>query len=162
MADVEPISDDESRGLLREFLRQLKKLLQDLVDNPRPAIPGRHHESMTDAWHDVSVSFDTAINALQPATVTAELQPRGLTGPQLIFKISVFQHARDRLLDHGTAAYGQQKKRRWWALFRRLFTGTLKAGDVILDSLGLIPGIDAIKEFKGSVESGLELGAVSD
>ena len=45
------------------------------------------------------------------------------------------------------------------SLWRRLIKRTLKAGDVILDSLaGAFPPLHAVKEFKEAGESGLELG----
>jgi len=66
MANSDSISNEEARRLLREFLRQVEKLLQDLVENPRPAIPGRHHESMSAAWTDVQRNFTIAITALSP------------------------------------------------------------------------------------------------
>jgi hypothetical protein len=170
MANSDSISNAEARRLLREFLRQVEKLLKDLVENPRPAIPGRHHESMSAAWTEVQGNFNIAINALNPtdpgmiATLEDELQSRGLTGPQLIFKLNVFRHALENLLDHGTAKYGQEqrKKPRWWARFLGFFTRALKAADVILDSLKTVPGVEQIKEFKEAVESGAELGEAAN
>jgi hypothetical protein len=173
MADPDSISNEEARRLLREFLRQVEKLLQDLVDNPRPVIPGRHHESMSAAWIDVQPNFAIAIAALSPTlsdipTLERDLQVRGLTGPQLIFKLNVFRHARENLLDHGTAKDGQvqRRKRRWYVRFLRFFTGALKAADVILDSLAEVPvagvAVKAIKEFKEAVDSGADLGEAID
>lgn len=143
-------------------------MLQDVVEYPHSIIPGRHHESMRAAWGDVKGNFDRAINALSdPNTIPTledELKNRGLTGPQLIFKLNVFRHARENLLDHGTARYGQEqrKKPRWFARFFRFFSGVLKAGDVILDSLAAVPGValavEPIKEFKEAVDSGADLG----
>jgi len=161
----EAISDDESLRLLREFLRQLKAILADLAEYPRPAIPGRHHETMKAAWSEVQPKFTAASNELRPPQSTnhiSKLKEVGLMGPQLTFKLSIFQHARDELLDHGTPKDGQQKKRRWWKRFCRLFKPALKAADVILGSLaGVIPVVEAIKEYKESVESGVELGGAA-
>ncbi|UEM08995.1 hypothetical protein J4G43_030115 [Bradyrhizobium barranii subsp. barranii] len=170
MADADSISDEEARRLLVEFLRQVEKVLQDVVENPRPTIPGRHHESMRVAWNDVKGKFTVAIGALSPTdpiaieTLEGELRDRGLTGPQLIFKLNVFRHARENLLDHGTAKDGQEqrKKPRWFARFFRFFSGTLKAADVLLDSLAAVPGVGLavwpIKEFKEAIDSGADLG----
>ena len=162
----EPISDEESLRLLREFLRQVEKLLSDLAEYPRPAIPGQHHDSMNAAWTVVRPNFKIAIDELQmPAasSIVPRLQYLGLMGPQLTFKISVFQHARDELMDHGTPKEGQQRKRRWWMRWRRFFKPVLKTADVILDSLAkAIPVVDIIKEYKESVESGVELGEAVD
>lgn len=170
MANADSISDEEARRLLVEFLRQVEKVLQDVVECPHSIIPGRHHESMKAAWTDVKGNFTLAIDALSPtdpntiATLEDELRKRGLTGPQLIFKLNVFRHARENLLDHGTARYGQEqrKKPRWFARFFRFFSGALKAGDVILDSLAAVPvaglAVWPIKEFKEAVDSGADLG----
>jgi hypothetical protein len=170
MANADSISDEEARRLLREFLKQVEKLLQDVVENPRPAIPGQLHESMSAAWTEVQGKFATAITGLSTTdsnvlgTLHNELQMRGLTGPQLIFKLDVFRHAHQKLSNHGTAKYGQEqrKKRGWFARFCGFFTGALKAADVILDSLTGVPGVglavESIREFKEAVESGVELG----
>jgi hypothetical protein len=156
------ISDDESLRLLRQFLRQVEKILADLSENPRPAIPGRFHESMNAAWSVVRPKFNIAIEKLQmiPANdIITPLDECGLLGPQLVFKLSIFQHARDKLMDHGTPKEGQQKKRRWWMRWLDLFKPTLKAADVILGSLAkVLPVVEAIKEYKESLESGVELG----
>src|SRR5947199_9098105 len=96
-----PVSDEESLRLLREFLRQVEKMLADLDEYPRPAIPGRHHESMKAAWTDVRPSFNTAVNALQmtaASDVRPTLKESGLTGHQLVFKLAIFRPASDRLL----------------------------------------------------------------
>jgi hypothetical protein len=159
-----PVSDEESLRLLREFLRQVEKMLADLDEYPRPAIPGRHHESMKAAWTAVRPSFNTAVNDLQmtiaaSGDVLSRLKDSGLTGHQLVFKLSIFRHASDRLIDHGTPKDGQQRKRRWWSRWRRLFKPVLKAADVILGSLAdILPVLEAIKEYKEAVESGVELG----
>jgi len=118
---------------------------------------------MRAAWRQVQNNFAVANNALNPdpntiASLEDELQRRGLTGPQLIFKLNVFRHALENLLDHGTAKYGQEqrKKPRWWARFLGFFTGALKAADVILDSLAKVPvvglAVEPIKEFKEAQE----------
>ena len=163
---IEPISPEESLRLLREFLRQVEKLLSELAEYPRPAIPGRHHESMNAAWTVVRPTFKIAIDALQmPAAsnIMARLDALGLIGPQLTFKLSVFHHARDELMDHGTPKEGQQRKRGWWTRLCRLLKPVLKTADVILDSLAkAIPVVEIIKEYKKLVESGVELGEVVD
>jgi hypothetical protein len=175
MANADPNSPAEARRLLQEFLGQVEKLLQDLVDNPRPVIPGRHHESMRDAWKDVQPKFGAAISALtnptDPGTIEEALRARGLTGAQLIFKLNVFRHALENLLDHGTAkdvkdGLVQPRERRWWVRFLRWYTGALKAADVILHSLAGVPVVgvftESISEFKEAVDSGADLGEAVD
>lgn len=84
-----------------------------------------------------------------------QLEQFGLTGPELVFKLSIFQHACDELIDHGTPKDGQQRKRRWWKRRLGLFKPAPKAADVILGSLAkVLPVVEAIKEYKESVEAG--------
>ena len=83
---------------------------------------------------------------------------RGLVGAELVFKLEVFAHARDRYLDHGGPKKGRSRGRRWWSRWRRLLAPTLDAADAILGSLGAVfPGVEAIKDYKDSVEVGIEL-----
>ena len=162
MPEPEQISDDESLRLLREFLRQLKLLLHDAVENHGLAIPGRHHENVWRIVVTIEREFDSAIAALRPPKAgvnqyLSALKGVGLTGPQLEFKISIFNHAYGELMDAGIPPKDAKPKRqRWW---RRLFRPVLKAADVILGSLAKagIPGIEIVKEFKETIEAGTEL-----
>jgi hypothetical protein len=160
--EIESISQEESLRRHREFLRQLEKLLADLTANPGTAIPGRHHENMSAAWNDVRPNFSLSIQALQrPAVnnIITQLEDSGLMGNQLVFKLSIFQHAYDELLDHGPLKDAEPTNRPWWKRLRDLFKPTLKAANVILGSLAtFIPPLEPIKEYKESVESGFELG----
>jgi hypothetical protein len=155
----ERIPDDEALRLLREFLRQLEKLLSEVVKNPGLASPGRHGEKMSHAWDSVRLEFVAARRALNPKVgkFISPLSDAGLTGPQLVFKLSIFNHAYDELMDVGIPKEdAPPKKQRWW---RRLFKPVLSAADVILGSLAKvgIPGAEVIQEFKEAVESGTEL-----
>ena len=160
----EPISDQESLRRLRDFLRQLEKLLTELTERPGPLIPGRHHESMRAAWAAVQPKFSVLVGQhLRSKTNVPKLKDAGLIGTELVFKLSVFQHAHDELLDaltHKDAAPEGWLKRNWRAL-GKLFKRALKAGDVILGSLAkalpLSPA-EVIKEFKEGAESGIDLG----
>ncbi|PYQ45486.1 MAG: hypothetical protein DMF77_04045 [Acidobacteria bacterium] len=155
------ISDEESLRRLREFLRQTQRLLEQIDDHPRRVIPGRHHERMHAAWESLPPKFESALAALAPATTTnvvPTLRLRGLVGAELVFKLEVFAHARDRYLDHGGPKRGRSRGRRWWSRWRRLLAPTLDAADAILGSLGAVfPGVEAIKDYKDSVEVGIEL-----
>jgi hypothetical protein len=160
------ISDEESLRRLREFLHDVQRLLRQIHDRPRRIIPGRHREAMDGAWESLQPKFEAAIAALSPGTtsnVVPTLRLRGLVGAELVFKLQVFGHARDRYLDHGGPKKGRSRGRRWWSRWRRLLTPTLKAADVILGSLGSVfPGVEAIREYKETVEAGIELGEDDD
>jgi hypothetical protein len=155
------ISDDESLRRLREFLRQIQRLFQQINDHPWRVIPSRHHDRLHAAWESLQPKFESVLAALSPATTTnivPTLRLRGLVGPELVFKLEMFAHARDRYLDHGGPKKGRTRGRRWWSRWRRRLGPTLDAADVILGSLGSVfPGVEAIREYKESVEVGIEL-----
>lgn len=159
---TEPIFPEEALRRLREFVRQLEKLLTDLAENPGRAVPGRHHETMRAAWVAVKPKFNESIKDLQVSAegnIIDQLQQFGLTGDELVFKLSIFQHAHDELLDHGAPKDVEPDNLPWWNRFRDLLTSTLKAADVILGSLArVISVVEAIKEYKEAVESSVELG----
>lgn len=157
----EPPSDSESYRLLREFLETLRDLLDGVVQEPSGVIPGRHHARMRAAWEEVKPKFQLVIRELGPKIDVGKarrLKEAGLTGAQLQFKLSIFSHAHDSLLDQRRPTDPEPKapRRRFWS---RLFDRTLKAADVILGSLAAIfPPAEAIKEFKESTEAGAKLG----
>jgi hypothetical protein len=160
MADE--ISDEEALRRLRDFLRDVHRLLRQIHDHPPPLLHGRHHEAMGAAWEALQPRFDLAIAALAPSTTTnivPNLRLRGLGGDELLFKLALFGHARDRYLDHGSPRKGRSRGRRWWRRWRRRLAPTLRAASVILAGLGsLFPAVEAIREHQESVEVALELG----
>jgi hypothetical protein len=173
MADT--ISPDESLRRLRVFLGQVKELLRDLTADRASLIPGRHHGPMQAAWVIVERDFDVVMKELtMPAARKhmTELETLGLTGDPLVFKLSIYQHAYDELNDHRARfPHASPDTDEGWRLtkwvrrkWRKLLGCTFKAADVILDSLGDIPGFPShsIKELKGASEAGLELGDVLD
>jgi hypothetical protein len=160
MAD--PISDDEGLRRLRQFLREVHKLLRQIDAYPPRAIPRRHHGPMHAAWEALQPRFESALAALQPSTtsnVVPNLRQRGLAGDELVFKLELFAHARDLYLDHGTPKRGRSRGRRWWSRWRRRLLSTFGAADVVLCGLGsLLPAAEAIKAYRDAVEVALKLG----
>jgi hypothetical protein len=168
MADVPAVpNQDEELRRLREFLWQLQGLLDAIVKRPENIIPGRHHELLRAAWVEIRPRFESI-------ELTSNNRPDlvavGLSGAALLFELSIFSHARGDLIDHAPQLFAVpttspaptlEKPRGWWARLRRLCHRTLKAGDVVLGSLGKIPvfGLPAegIKQFKESVEEGVAL-----
>ena len=160
---LRPSADEEVRRL-REFLRQLEDLLDAIVRRPENIIPGRHHEALRAAWDEVRPRFASIefSNDMRPS-----LAEVGLTGAALLFELGVFSHARSELIDHAPLLFAVptaaplEKPQGWWARLRRLCHRTLKAGDVVLGSLGTIPifGMPAecIKQFKEGVEAAVPL-----
>jgi hypothetical protein len=157
----EEISDEESLRRLREFLREVQRLLGQINDRPRRVIPRRHHDRMEAAWESLQPKFESVFTALAPsstANVVPTLRLRGLVGDELVFKLEVFAHARDRYLDHGTPKKGRGRGRRWWARWRELLAPTLDAADVVLVGLGAVfPGVEAIREFNGALATAMSM-----
>jgi hypothetical protein len=89
-----------------------------------------------------------------------QLEDRGLTGIQLEFKLAIYEARReefhwrwDRFLDRMDRMRSRRTFRVRLDLLKRAIGWLLGAADIVLDSLGLIPGADGIKEFKAFVES---------
>jgi hypothetical protein len=182
---AERISDEEALRRLREFVSDLRGLLLALVEYPGPVIPGRHQQAMHDAWASVHPKFDDLRKQLQETsgTLISDLAKAGLTGHELVFKLSIFNHARDQLLDAlastGAPRYGSPqtqmasptivvpvKEDGWWKRRLRplaaLFKRALGSADVILGSIATalpLSPAEAIKEYKEAAESGVDLGS---
>lgn len=155
------ISDEEALRRLREFLRDLQRLLAQIEERPRRVLPGRHHAGLSTAWQSLQPKFDSAFAALTASSTTGvlpTLRLRGLTGDELVFKLGLFAHARDRYLDHGGPRKGKARGRRWWARWRRRLHPTLQAADVILTGLGSVfPGVEAVREHMAALAVGIGL-----
>ena len=155
------ISDEESLRRLREFLREVQRLLRQIHDRPRRVMPPRHHDRMSAAWESLQPKFESVFSALAPSgtsNVVPTLRLRGLVGAELVFKLEVFAHARDLYLEHGTPKRGRGRGRRWWSRWRERLAPTLDAADVILSGLSAVfPGIEAIREFQGALEAAMTI-----
>jgi hypothetical protein len=82
------------------------------------------------------------LEAVRSGEFEHELAGRGLRGPEFQAKVQGFQRFR--------ALFWRDRQPRW-------LKKVLKWGDIILGSLAAaIPGGDAIKEFKETVEAGAE------
>ena len=166
ISGLTPSTDPEIRQL-QEFVWELRELLEDVVNNPRPAIPGRHHKRFKAAWEDVAFpvepdggfyghgflwlvknldGIETPGESQQP--VRQKLSDVGLIGVPLDFKLGVYHHARDEYLDYGTVAQMQSEPKSRWPGMRKLFGRVLQTAGVILGSTASqIPGGEYIKEF---------------
>ena len=155
------ISDEESLRRLREFLRDVQRLLGQIADRPQRVIPRRHRDRMSAAWESLQPKFESVFAALAPsstANVVPTLRLRGLIGAELAFKLEVFAQARDRYLDHGAPKKGRGRGRRWWARWRERLDLTLDAADVLLVGLGgVFPGVEAIREFEAALRAAMDL-----
>ncbi len=143
--------DDKTQ--LKQFLDALQDLLTDIVYQPRPAIPGRHHAIIQAAWTELSGKLGGVKAEIDSDNKGAEFDNHGLSGKQLTFKLALFWHANDELKDLGGAKDGIGKILRWWKRWFPACRRTLAAADVVLDSMAqvVIP-LGALKEFKKGVE----------
>jgi hypothetical protein len=100
-----------------------------------------------EAWHDLIGDFERAASALGETTVE-NLRDRGLYGPQLRLKINVWTKQREQAR-HLWGRIKEAGAKVPASLVHRLFD----SAQTILGSLSFIPGIDAIEEFKSTLES---------
>jgi hypothetical protein len=139
-----PLGDD--RRALANFLSEVQVLLGDTVADPSTWFPTELHEPLQSAWEELKPSFDLAGRYLaEPPDANlleAELAHVGLTGGQLLLKRTGWERARDAFRERFT---------------RRALRRALGWANIILGSLaGIIPGGDAIKEYKEVVEQAVE------
>ncbi len=170
-------SEDADIRQIQEFLWELRETLKEVVKNPRPAIPGRHHERLEAAWKPVAfpekptaggnghgfswlvMNLDGTGKPGERETVHQKLSDVGLTGAPLAFKLGIYRHARDDYRDHGTVAQMQSEPKSRWPRMRRLLDRVLKTGSVIL---GSTPGGEYVKEIVEGVQSLIEISGDSE
>jgi hypothetical protein len=140
--------NEQDRQALKDFLNQLENHLIDMVYHPRPALPGRHHEALFQAWAKVQPRFATLIRQIDSRDHDAQLQDHGLSGSELSYKLGIWRQAREEALDHGLAKDGVAKDESWWKRFRSCLGTVLETGNFIMGTLAsVIPHAHAIKEF---------------
>lgn len=151
---------------LQEFVLELKNILDDVVSNPGPALAGRHHKRLSEAWKDATQSETQSTDRLSKyvsglngtpeksqVIIDQELMDAGLTGAPLKLKLGVYQHARDIYLDHGTAKQMQSAPKSLLAKWRKAFCKVLQTGNIILGSTAsIIPGGEYFKELVEEVQ----------
>lgn len=139
-----PLGDD--RRSLVNFVSEVQELLGNTVADPSRWFPTELHEPLQSAWEEVTPSFDMAGRYLteppDASLLEAQLAHVGLTGGQLRLKRTGWERARDAFRERFT---------------KRALGRALGWANIILGSLaGLIPGGDAIKEYKEAVEQAVE------
>jgi len=134
----------EARTQLTGFLDELKQLIDEIPKHP-DWTPYQLKEALEEARKSLDHDFERARQGLAQAgaaTLDRQLSDAGLTKPQLDLKLSGFGRAVRRFRDAGGKV-----------LFRR----ALRWANVILGSLaGIVPGVEAIKEYKESIEAATE------
>ena len=137
---------EESR-LVRADGESVPVLARELVQTYRAALEQAHR-----SFFELALRTLSGENINFPLTaVLAELERAGWTGPLREFKVRVLElSGRPQVMEvanRGRQGGGRIRS----AIFRRF----LDALNHALDSLGAIPGVDAIKELKGFEEIAL-------
>ena len=165
-----PLGVEEELRRLREFVEQLRALLQSVVDYPESIVPGRHHEILRLAWGEVVPYFGIVATSINSDS-RPELEAAGLVGFRLRFELGLFADARAQLLDHAPELFVREpappttqplqlppRPRRWRRVLHRLLKKCLGAGDVVLGSLAAVfPPAEIISQFKEGVEESIDL-----
>jgi len=136
------------RELLAQFLGELEEVFVLVFKGGGRFLPEYLIGDLQEAWEPILANYRTAQDALEASgeRLDAQLAERGLTGPQLQLKYNAFHRARE--LFWRPASRGRPP--------RRLLARLLTWADIILESLGFLPGIDAIKEAKDVLQAGNE------
>jgi hypothetical protein len=132
--------------LLISFVRDLRGLLAEVVDDPRNLIHKPRRQDLEAAWEEIErrEAFNHLTQALAAADIEDALADRGLTDAQLRLKLGGFYY----WLAYRTRTGPTKRAPRRW--FRR----ALKWADIVLDSLGSVAAlgirVDPIREIKDS------------
>jgi hypothetical protein len=157
----------EDNGRLNKFISDAREDIDLVVSNLDVIIPEQRelHGLVRRAWKDVRPRFEEMslfiagekkLNGLQK-----QLKDKGLTGIQLRLKLSVYEARRNefrRGWDRLERA-SEDRKEAWnvfgrrFIFMRRIIKRLFGIIDLILDSLGFIPGAEAAKEVKGAIEN---------
>lgn len=157
----------EDIGRLNGFISDTREDIDLVVSNLDILIPEQRelHGLVMRAWKDVRPRFEEMslyiVGEKKLEGLQKQLKGKGLTGVQLKLKLSVyearrneFQRGWDRL------ERASEDKKEEWRVFmrrpifmRRIIKRLFSIIDVILDSLGFIPGAEAAKEVKGTIEN---------
>jgi hypothetical protein len=134
------------RELLARFLGELEDVFMMVFEARSRFLPEYLIGDFEEAWEPILSNYRTAQDALESSgeSLDSLLDERGLTGAQLRLKYNPFQRALRAF--RARAFLGRPP--------RRLLGRLLGWADIILDSLGVLPGVDAIKEAKEVIEAG--------
>ena len=143
----------EDRERLGEFIGEIQSLLRVAVERHGDWLPRDLQESYRAAFRELGEAVDATRRELKPPEPSEptpgpgerlddRLERAGLTGEQLELKLGGWRRAVDRFFNRPG---------------RGLLRRALRWGNVVLGSLaGAIGAAEAIKEFKETVEAGLE------
>jgi len=142
---------DEDIEKLEKFILDVKDDINSVVSQIVDLNPGLEifYSLLRKAWDDVRPSFNEVQKYLKENKYKNEIWPqlksRGLTGVQLELKLKVYYLYRNEFFK---AKENKEKRGIIGKIIGKLF----RIIDRIFESLGFIPAIDGIKEFKGILE----------
>jgi hypothetical protein len=142
----------EATKSLSELLSDAEALIGLLLDTYRLLLPEELHQPILVAWPRNRKRFALVRAILDQPTPSLEkgLEEVGLSGDDLALKVAGYGRAR-RELDMAVAIPKPPRGLGW--LFQRVLAWL----NIVLGSLStVIPGAEAIKEFKDSIENGIE------
>lgn len=127
---------------LEDFLENLRMLLLDVLSQAQGLLPAFVQPLLREAWPEVEASFGQLQEAVASGNFEEQLIGRGLRGVQFQPKVEGFRRH--------LWLFRRHREPRW-------LKKVLKWADVILGSLvAIVPGGDAVKEFKEAVEAAAE------
>ena len=135
------------RDKLADFVVGTKDILQQVVEWRELLFREELRQPIADAWNELGSAFEEVTKGLvegegEELVSDDALRRIGLTGMQLELKLRGFNSAWDKF-------------KQWGSI--KLLKKLLDWIDIILGSLAsVIPGADAIEEFKDSAKQGIE------
>jgi len=154
------IADDKQS--LAEFVKDLERLLYLVVEMARSMgllLDEENDKLLREAWKEVRPRFDEIVRYIQgeallpksSGELEGQLNDCGLVGAQLKLKLRIYYQRRgefDRAVETlRTSPQPGFLRRSFKALGR-----VLRPANRILESMGFVPGVHAVKEMKGIVE----------
>ena len=152
--------DEQDIRHLNNFILGVQKDIDLVVSEIGIIIPEQEemHDLVRRAWKDVSPRFgevsEYIVGKKELKGLQEQLVDRGLTGIQLALKLSVYEARRNNFQKEWSrfVEASQNEKRKRGRFTRGIIRRLLRIIDRILDSLGFIPGVEAVKEIKGTIE----------
>ena len=155
---------EEDIARLTKFMSNIREDMDLLATNMDVIVPRQRelHDLVMQAWQEVLPRFEEAslymVGEGRSEELQRQLRDHGLTGTQLILKLSVYEARRaqfhrqwEQLKRKAREDRGRNRSvfARPSNYMKRITARYLDIADRILDSLGFIPGTEAIKEVKG-------------
>jgi hypothetical protein len=152
--------DEQDIKQLDNFIISVQKDVDLVVSEIGIIMPEQEemHDLVKRAWKDVSPRLgevsEYIIGKRELNGLREQLVDRGLTGVQLALKLSVYEARRNRFQKEWDrfAEASQNEKKKRGHFMRGIIRRLLRIIDRILDSLAFIPGAEAAKEVKDTIE----------